>query len=81
MMSLLHSIQHSLCSQVPVQYTHRLYITPPGSSCTWAGLAFVGCDQTVGCRAWARGDVYTSQQLYMHELGHNLFLGHSGTSE
>ncbi len=58
-------------------YQHRVYILPRYNeiSCTWAGLANVGCSSY--CRSWiAEGE---SAAVYTHEVGHNLGQAHAGT--
>ncbi|EFN52721.1 hypothetical protein CHLNCDRAFT_138258 [Chlorella variabilis] len=59
------------------KYFHRVYMVPPGP-CTFVGLAYIGCDGSFECRAWIAGDVWTTTQAIVHELGHHLYLGHSG---
>ena len=58
-------------------YQHRLYVIPNATSCTWAGLANVGCG--TWCRAWVKGSSCGTLDVYVHELGHNLGMGHSST--
>ena len=54
----------------------RVYLLPP-SQCGWLGLGYVGCDGSFTCRAWIHADAWTSPQALMHELGHNLYMGHA----
>ena len=77
------------------QYS-RLAIIFPSSSCSWAGLAEVGCgtissaDGTVtGSTAWMLSNYFTPSstlsdygvKLATHELGHNLGLHHSSSRD
>lgn len=58
-------------------YRHRVFVLPRTSelpSCSWAGVANVGCGTF--CRAWIAG---TTGMIFAHELGHNLNLAHAGT--
>lgn len=56
-------------------YDHRVYVLPSAANCNWAGLADVGCGAS--CRAWIKFCEY--QDIYAHELGHNLNLLHAAT--
>ncbi len=58
-------------------YRHRVFVLPRTSelpSCSWAGVANVGCGTF--CRAWIAG---ATGMIFAHELGHNLNLAHAGT--
>lgn len=56
-------------------YEHRLYVLPSAAKCGWAGLANLGCDPW--CRAWVK--FCDLDDIYAHELGHNLNLRHAST--
>ncbi|KAG2493860.1 hypothetical protein HYH03_008076 [Edaphochlamys debaryana] len=72
------------------KYTHRLLVLPPGlrewagPNCSWTGLATLGPaarleDGSYGVGvAWVSGSYSRSLMAYLHELGHNLWLGHAG---
>src|SRR5881296_89858 len=73
------------------QYS-RLAIIFPSSSCSWAGLAEVGCGtissadgSVTGSTAWMLATYFTSTdngvKLANHELGHNLGLHHSSSRD
>jgi hypothetical protein len=53
-------------------------MVPPGT-CPFVGLGYIGCDGSYECRSWINGDFWTVPQAIAHELGHNLFMGHSGS--
>ena len=58
-------------------YRHRVFVLPnTGSlpSCSWAGIANVGCGTF--CRAWIAG---STGMIFTHELGHNLNMAHAGS--
>lgn len=58
-------------------YVYKIYILPKGA-CTFAGLGAVGpCDSKHGCRTWISGHYAEFPIAYVHELGHNLGLGHA----
>ncbi|KAL4431482.1 hypothetical protein ABPG75_006738 [Micractinium tetrahymenae] len=70
------------------RYRHRVALLPPGVVCPFYGIASQGC--TDRCMAWVQGaDVMgsgspgclngTGVHPILHELGHNLFLGHANT--
>ncbi|EFN55656.1 hypothetical protein CHLNCDRAFT_57838 [Chlorella variabilis] len=51
----------------------------PGQSvCPWIGLGYIGCDGTYECRSWVGGEHALVPQAHVHELGHNLYMAHSG---
>lgn len=56
-------------------YQHKIYVLPGLAPCGWAGRATVGC--TTNCRVWVR--FCSLQDVYAHELGHNLGMSHSST--
>lgn len=54
------------------------YILPKEMQCDFAGLGSVGpCTGDVQCNTWINGLYANSTDLYLHELGHNLGLGHA----
>jgi len=55
-------------------YTHKVYLFPTTSTCSWAGLGTVGGNPS---RAWSDG--YNDVRLFTHELGHNLGTHHAST--
>ena len=58
-------------------YRHRVFVLPKSTdlpSCSWAGIANVGCGSF--CRAWVAG---SSAMIFAHELGHNFNMAHAGT--
>ncbi|PSC69234.1 hypothetical protein C2E20_7279 [Micractinium conductrix] len=58
-------------------YKYKVYLVPPGP-CSFVGLGYVGCDGSFECRAWVGSEHWTTPQAISHELGHNIFLAHSG---
>jgi len=56
-------------------YQHRIFIIPPHSSCSWSGVANLGCGTF--CRSWNKDN--TSERVWLHELGHNLGMHHAST--
>lgn len=62
------------------KFRHRLYVVP--EFCNFAGMGEVGCDFNKGtiCKAWVNSLYANGASPYMHELGHNLGLMHSGNS-
>jgi hypothetical protein len=55
-------------------YQHTVYVLP-GNTCAWSGLADVGCSQNCTALLQSCG----LQDLYAHELGHNLGMSHAST--
>ncbi|GIL96739.1 hypothetical protein Vretimale_2548 [Volvox reticuliferus] len=57
----------------------RIAVMPPGlgGSCGWTGLGTVGCGGS-RCYAWIQDSARGVRSAYMHEMGHNLYLSHSG---
>lgn len=58
-------------------YQHRVYVVPGATDCGWAGLGNVGCGNS--CRAWVKGSSCNTLDIYTHEIGHNLGMGHAST--
>jgi len=56
-------------------YQHRVFVLPSNVACSWAGLGNVGCGTY--CRAWVA--TCNLQDVYAHELGHNLDMAHAST--
>lgn len=56
-------------------YRHLLFVIPSSNTCSWAGVANVGCGTQ--CRAWVARCQYLD--LFAHELGHNLGMRHAST--
>ena len=56
-------------------YQHRVIVLPGNVTCTWAGLGNVGCGTS--CRAWVK--TCNLQDVYAHEIGHNLDMAHAST--
>ena len=57
-------------------YQHRVIVLPSNVSCGWAGLGNVGCSGSY-CRAWVK--TCDLQDVYAHEIGHNLDMAHAST--
>lgn len=60
-------------------YQHIMYVLPQNVDCSWGGLANLGCRNS-NCDSWVRAydpSLVYSQLIYVHELGHNLGMGHS----
>ncbi len=56
-------------------FRHLMFVLPSNTSCSWWGVANVGCGSQ--CRSWiARCAV---DDLYAHELAHNLGMRHAST--
>ncbi|HJQ98760.1 MAG TPA: hypothetical protein VJ826_10640, partial [Candidatus Polarisedimenticolaceae bacterium] len=56
-------------------YQHKVIVLPSNVTCGWAGLGNVGCSGT--CRAWVK--TCDLQDVYAHEIGHNLDMAHAST--
>jgi hypothetical protein len=56
-------------------YQHRVIVLPGNVTCSWAGLGNVGCGSY--CRAWVK--TCNLQDVYAHEIGHNLDMAHAST--
>jgi gametolysin peptidase M11 len=56
-------------------YQHKVIVLPSNAACGWAGLGNVGCSGS--CRAWVK--TCDLQDVYAHEIGHNLDLAHAST--
>jgi len=57
-------------------YQHRVIVLPGNVTCGWAGLGNVGCSGSY-CRAWVK--TCDLQDVYAHEIGHNLDMAHAST--
>ena len=55
-------------------YDKIIYLFPDNPSCGWIGLGEVGGDET-----WING--VNDSELYAHELGHNVGLGHASSKD
>ena len=56
-------------------YQHKVIVLPSNITCGWAGLGNVGCSGS--CRAWVK--TCNLQDVYAHEIGHNLDMAHAST--
>lgn len=56
-------------------FKHLLFVIPSSTKCTWAGVANVGCGTQ--CRSWVAR--CSMNDLYAHELGHNLGMRHASS--
>ena len=56
-------------------YQHKVIVLPSNITCGWAGLGNVGCSGS--CRAWVK--TCDLQDVYAHEIGHNLDMAHAST--
>jgi hypothetical protein len=55
-----------------------MYILPDEPQCDFAGLGIVGpCLKDRQCNSWINGQYVNLTNVYLHELGHNLGLGHA----
>ncbi|KAI7842874.1 hypothetical protein COHA_003491 [Chlorella ohadii] len=60
------------------RYKFRFYLMPRlYSGCGYEGLGYQGLDGYGIARNWVGGYSWTSPQVYLHELGHNLQVGHA----
>jgi hypothetical protein len=57
-------------------YQHKVIVLPSNITCGWAGLGNVGCGGG-SCRAWVK--TCNLQDVYAHEIGHNLDMAHAST--
>ena len=64
--------------RLPIQnYKHFIYVLPKGDFCGFGGLGTVGPCGNGACRVWISGMIPHELPAYLHELGHNLGLGHA----
>ncbi|PSC74160.1 hypothetical protein C2E20_2632 [Micractinium conductrix] len=61
------------------RFKHRVYLIPPGQ-CGFVGLGYIGCDGSYTCRSWIGADFWATPQAIVHEMGHNLYMGHAGAT-
>ena len=71
-------------------YRHIVLVLPKrmrvwaGPDCDWTGMGQVGPYATGPSGeylygvAWISGDYWNNLGVWMHEIGHNLYLGHAG---
>jgi hypothetical protein len=58
-------------------YIYKIYILPY-DRCSFAGLGVLGpCDKFKKCRIWINGAYAKYPAAYLHEIGHNLGVGHA----
>lgn len=70
-----NAVSQRVDNAIGSSYAHRIYILPANANCDFYGLAQIGCD--TNCKIWVLRDAYKSNQVYLHELGHNLGFYHS----
>ena len=82
------ALQQAAASGINVNnYFYKLIIVPEGTSCSWAGVGYVGCDGSFSCNSWVRGGYFMgsargsggSAQVAAHEQGHNMYLHHASS--
>ncbi|MCC2677815.1 MAG: peptidase gametolysin [Pseudobdellovibrio sp.] len=56
-------------------YNKVVYVLPPDNSCGWAGLGMIGSSG-----AYVNGRSCGAPDIYAHELGHNLGMGHANSA-
>lgn len=56
-------------------YGKVVYVLPPDNACGWAGLGMIGSKG-----AWINGRSCGTPDVYAHELGHNLGMGHANAA-
>lgn len=59
-----------------MEYKYNLFVIPKGTPAKFYGLATLGCPAGE-CFSWYNTETY-QPNLFLHELGHNLGLHHSG---
>lgn len=73
-----NAIIEQVRSQVTSNEPYMVYILPKEIQCSFAGLGTVGpCNRNTQCNVWINGYYANYTEVYLHELGHNLGLGHS----
>lgn len=72
-------IANEVASQINLSNErYVIYILPKEMQCDFAGLGTVGpCVWNRQCNSWINGHYANSTSVYLHELGHNLGLGHA----
>ncbi|MDQ2827357.1 MAG: Ig-like domain-containing protein, partial [Actinomycetota bacterium] len=58
-------------------YDNVVYVFPKTTSCSWAGLAYIGGGPYGMGEAWSNG--YLDTGVITHELGHNFGMNHAST--
>jgi hypothetical protein len=71
-------VTSQVLSQISVDGArYIMYILPKELPCNFAGLGVLGPCRYQPCSTWINGYYASSTSVYLHELGHNLGLGHA----